>query len=165
MQRYRDHSIDRGAVKALVALLGPREAARQAGISENTVLGWCRRFKWKKAGFLPKTTGINGSVPVKDDAAEALIRAVEKCREESTVNLAKYTERASRKAARHYDPLSIARNVRDVASVYNTIWPQGQENEMIEAGILIGDAKVTDNVEELEARVRGILSDTGQAGD
>ena len=54
----RDFSIDRAAVKALVAVYGPREAARQAGINESTVLAWSRRYKWKKAAFIAPMKGL-----------------------------------------------------------------------------------------------------------
>jgi hypothetical protein len=42
--------------------------------------------------------------------------------------------------------------VRDVASVYNTIWPAEGESELIEGAILIGAAPVKDNPQEMLAK-------------
>jgi hypothetical protein len=155
MQRFVDRSVDRQAVKALVAVYGPREAARQAGLPFGTVSSWCRRFSWKKAARIERTTGINGaSLIAGKDAADALSDALNSHKEASTLNLAKFTERASSKAARHGDPLSVARNVRDVAQVYRTVWPVQEEGSIIEEAILIGTAKVTDNPQEMLAHVR-----------
>lgn len=38
--------VDREAVRVLVVAVGPREAARQMGLSEDTVLSWARRGRW-----------------------------------------------------------------------------------------------------------------------
>jgi hypothetical protein len=153
-------------VKALVTILGPREAARQSGLNPNLVLKWATRFKWKKLGFIPRTSGINGGVPPAEDVTSALIKALEKSRDNSTVSLAKYTENAAKKAEVHKDPLSIAKNVRDVAFVHKTLWPNGEKSELIEAAILVGDARVVDNVKELEAAsVRENVPHERPAGD
>ena len=66
----------------------------------------------------------------------------------------------------HKDPLSIAKNVRDVAFVHKTLWPNGEKSELIEAAILVGDARVVDNVKELEAAsVRENVPHERPAGD
>lgn len=163
--RYRDHSVDRSAVKALVAVYGPREAARQANLPVGTVLSWCRRYQWKKAMFIPRATGINGDKPPKNDAAMALAEAIENHREQSTLHLAKYTEKAAKQASELSNPLDAARKVRDVAGVHAVLWPKGEENELIESGILIGSAKVVDNPQEILANVREVLPDQRPAGD
>jgi len=154
MSKKRDWSINRDAVKALVAVYGPREAARQSKLPYGTVSCWCRRYKWKKADRLTRTSGINGdpSLP-QDDAATALLKAMAQHKEESTLNLAEYVRNASKQAKNtKKDPLQHARQVRDVASVYNTIWPAESEGELIEGAILIGAAPVKDNPAEMLAK-------------
>ena len=146
----RDWSINREAVKALVAVYGPNETARQTGIPRGTVMSWCRRYKWKKSGTLIHTSGINGNPGVASkDAADAISEVMAKHREKSTVHLAEYVHRASRVAAKTSKPLDVARKVRDVASVYHTLYPPEQGGELLEGGILIGMDKVTDNPKEM----------------
>lgn len=149
----RDWSINRDAVKALVAVYGPREAARQAKLKECTVLRWCARYGWKKASRLIHTNGINGdpSIPMTDDAGDALVKAFQKHKEQSTLNLAHYTAKASKQAAKLSNPLEKARQVRDVATVYKTLWPAEEGGKLIEGEILIGTMKVRDNPEEMLA--------------
>lgn len=149
--KKRDWSINRDAVKALVAVYGPREASRQAKIPYGTVAKWCRVFKWKKVDRLIHTSGINGdpSVPMRDDAATALTKAMQEHKEQSTIHLAQFTAKAAKQAAGLKEPLEKARAVRDVASVYNTLWPVEQGGELIEGGILIGALPVRDDPQEM----------------
>ncbi len=143
----RDFSIDRGAVKALVTIYGPREAARKAGVPFGTVAAWCWKYKWKKAVVtrpVVKTCAISGK-----DAGDVIRESLEASREASTLHLAKYTERASQEAAEHAEPLAVARAVKDVAGVYSTLWPVESESSMIQGAILVGEARVTDNPEEI----------------
>lgn len=41
--------VDREAVRTLSVAVGPREAARQMGLPEATVLAWSKRFNWTSA--------------------------------------------------------------------------------------------------------------------
>ena len=161
--RKRDHSVDRAALKALVAIFGPREAARQSNIPFGTVASYCYRYQWKKAkGFKP-TTGINReAVETNKDAADAIAEAMASHKQEATVNLAHYAAKASKQAVEVADPLSHARAVRDVAAVYRTIYPPEDGGEMIEGAILIGAGVVKDNPVEIAERtidVRENVSD------
>lgn len=149
----RDWSINRDAVKALVAVYGPNEAARQSKIPRGTVLSWCRRYKWKKAAVLPRTNGINGMTGVvPQDAADAIASAMANHKRETETHLAQFTEKAARKAAASEDPLKVAHQVRHVAQVYSTLWPPEDGGEMVEGAILIGNAPVTDNHAEMIAQ-------------
>jgi hypothetical protein len=151
----RDPSIDLTAMKAMVTLYGPREAARKTGVAVGTMLSWARVHKWKKM-VLKREEGT-GILLSKDhpmsgkDAADVLKESLEKSRDASTIHLANYTEKASKQAAEHSNPLEVARKVRDVAGVYSTLWPQEEHSELIEGSILIGTAKVTDNPQEILA--------------
>jgi hypothetical protein len=158
-----------GALKALVTVYGPREAARVSGIPPGTMFSYCHRYKWKKASFKRPPVTKKDSLTGKD-AADLLAEALEKHRADSTLNLAKYVDKAARKAASHKDPLSVARKVRDVAGVHQVIFPQEEGEGLIEGAILIGRAKVTDNIAEIEEMkvvtdVRQELPDQRPAGD
>jgi hypothetical protein len=59
-------------------------------------------------------------------------------KERSTYSLGKYTAEAAEAAAEHPDKLSIARKVRDVASVHSTLWPEETREGLIDGGILLG---------------------------
>lgn len=166
MQRVRDHSIDRMAVKALVAVYGPREAARQSGLPTGTVLGWCAKFKWKKADRIVRGTRAHENNPMTGkDPAQVLTEALQNHKDESTLHLAKYVEKASKAASKSEKPLEVARQVRDVSQVYKTLYPPEEGGEMIEGAILVGGMKVKDDPQEMLANVRQELPDQRPAGD
>jgi len=135
MPRPNELPVDKKAIKALVTLFGPREAARQAGINPNTVIGWCARYKWKKAL-------VSGDEP--KDAADMIRDILQRTRKNTTLHLATYAEKAAAQASESLNPLEDARKVRDVASVYNTLWPHNEGKELIEGAILIGKLEVKD---------------------
>lgn len=175
MRNFRDHSVNRDAVKALVTVFGPREAARQANLPPGTVFSWCRRFKWKKAACVKPTNGINGGPQTapERDAADILAQAMAKHKEESTLNLAHYTAKAAKAAVKATDPLKVARNVRDVAQVYRVLYPPEEGGELVEGAILVGGAAVVDDHREMlalaeevqEADVRQEIPDSRPEGD
>lgn len=158
------------AMKALVAIYGPREAARISGIPAGTVLSYASQHKWKRAAINRPGNQVD---PNKRDVADVLVAALEKHKEESTLHLAEFTARASREAANHSKPLDIARKVRDVAGVYSTLWPAEEGGELIEGAILLGTARVTDNPGEIleltkvsdVSDVRKELPDKGPSSD
>lgn len=169
----RDWSVNRDAVKALVAVYGPRETSRQTKLPLGTVLSWCRRYKWKKAALVLPTSGINGGVQEArgEDAGDVLTKALLNHRNQSTLNLAHYVDKAAKAAVKAKEPLGIAKNVSHVAQVYKTLYPPEQGGELIEGQILIGAAAVTDNHAEMMAiaeevsDVRQELSDQRPQGD
>lgn len=159
----------RAALKALVTMHGPREAARVAGIPFGTVSAMCFKYQWKKAtGFKPPD---NHPLAGKD-AADMIKESLERHRSDSTLNLAKYVDKAAAQAAKLKDPLESARKVRDVAGVHQILFPKDEEGGLIEGEILIGTRQVTINTEEVAARAKEIttdvwpeLSDRGSGGD
>jgi hypothetical protein len=137
--------IDKSVAKALVVLFGPREAARQLQMNENTMCAWARNNGWKKATQSPAPTR---------DLGEIIKTAVERSKQLSTIHLAKYTEKAAIAASESEKPLEVARKVRDVAGVYSTLWPQDKSEKLIEGEILLGVVEVADI-----ARVEGEVLD------
>jgi len=169
-QKAADRSIDKGAVKALVTVYGPREAARIAGIPVGTVMSWCHRFKWRKASVRPLVPSeLTGRSNIAGkDAGDVLRDTLEAAKTNSTLHLARFTENASKKAAEHKNPLEVARKVRDVAGVYSTLWPAEEHSELIDGGILLGTEEVTENLDEMKelaVNVRAELQDKRPAGD
>lgn len=160
----------KAALKALVTMHGPREAARVAGIPFGTVSAMCFKYKWKKAtGFKPVSDHpLDGK-----DAADMIRESLERHRSDSTLNLARYVDQAAKKAAEHKDPLEVARKVRDVAGVHQILFPKEEDGGLIEGEILIGTRQVTINPEEVAARAKEIpnedvwpeLPDSGPGGD
>jgi len=144
------------ASKALVALFGPSEAAKQLGIPKGTMLWRAQKYGWKKAASQPSG---------EKDIAEIIIRAVERSKQLTTVHLAQYAEKAAMEAAGHERPLEIARKVADVSKVYATLWPHEKEGKLIEGEILIGVAQVKDSKEKavegevIDEPIRERLSD------
>jgi hypothetical protein len=85
--RVFDSKINKEAVKTLVVAYGQREAARRAGLSENTVKSWCLRYGWQQA---------NSSHPNRTQGpGDALKTQLELDSEASKIGFSK----ASRKAA------------------------------------------------------------------
>lgn len=157
MPLSKKHEVDMAAMKALVTLHGARPAAKLSGLPVGTVLSWARRYKWKRATLskpVLSTSAPAGAELGKKDASDMLRESLENSRVNSTLHLARFTENASREAAKSKDPLDIARKVRDVAGVYQVLYPPVEEEGLIEGSILIGAAKVTDDVKEIEAHVR-----------
>jgi hypothetical protein len=168
VKQKKKSSVEMQALKALVTVYGPREAARVSGIPYGTISAMAFKFQWKKAGFRPRVSDGSDSPIAGKDAGDLLKESLEKSKSASTMHLAKFTERASEKAATHKDPLEVARAVKDVASVYNVLWPAEEESQLIEGAILLGHEKPTINVAEIEEAkvmdVRADVQDAGQAG-
>jgi hypothetical protein len=161
------------ALKALVTVYGPREAARLAGIPYGTMASYAFKYSWKKHAFKqPKS--IHEDAVTGKDAGDVMAEALERHRSDSTLNLARYVDKAARKAAEHGDPLEVARKVRDVAGVHQIIFPQEEDGGLIEGALLIGTEKPTINHAEIEAAkattvetidVRAELQDNRPGGD
>ena len=127
-------------VKTLVTAFGPREAARRTGINPNTLMSRCIRHGWRKAVVAVETSQPLGNQSPSDALAEVLQTA----KTQSTLHLARFTEKASKQAANSGKPLEIARKVRDVAAVYGQLWPNEKRTEIIQASILLNPDLVTD---------------------
>ena len=148
MPQSHRSSAELDALKTLVAVYGPREAARIAQIPYGTIASYSVKFKWKKIE-LKKPQSHKDNVQGKD-SADLLAEALEKHRNDSTLHLAQYVANASKKAATHGDPLEVARKVRDVAGVHQIIFPRDEEGGLIEGAILIGTEKVELDQREIE---------------
>jgi hypothetical protein len=138
----KKHSLE--AMKTLVALHGTRKAARLSGIPYGTISAMAFKFQWKKAQFKEMEN------QAEKDAGDVVKEEIQRARKDSELNLARYVDKASRDAARHKEPLEVARKVRDVAGVYQVLYPPDEEGGLIEGAILLGEAPVTNNPREVE---------------
>lgn len=87
--------VDREAVRTLVVALGVREAARQMGLSEDTVSTWSARGKWLQPTPLPPTMAPQATKAIAP--AEALTKALA----EDSLNTKIGFSRAAVKVATH----------------------------------------------------------------
>jgi hypothetical protein len=138
----KKHSLE--AMKTLVALHGTRKAARVSGIPYGTLSAMAFKFRWKKAKFKEPEN------QAEKDAADVVKEEIQQARKDSELNLARYVDNASKEAAKHKQPLEVARKVRDVAGVYQVLYPPDEEGGLIEGAILLGEAAVTNNPREVE---------------
>ena len=129
-----------------------------AGVIAAFVL-WVSGFA--SAAQQPQKVSTSFRAP-RSDLANA--EAMANHKQEATVNLAHYAAKASKQALQVEDPLSHARQVRDVAAVYRTIYPPEDGGELIEGAILIGAGVVKDNPVEIQERVIDVRENVSDQG-
>jgi hypothetical protein len=67
-------------------------------------------------------------------------------KERTRLGLSKYAAEAAEQAAEHRDKLGIAGQVKDVAGVHKTLWPEEPKtNQILNIGILTGQVNVWDS--------------------
>jgi hypothetical protein len=116
-------SIDKESVRMLALEVGVRQAARQLGLSEDRVRNWSSRYNWLQASSPHRTTPLTPNTP--GDILQATLAAR---KQESRAKLSEYQVRAASEAAAHAQPLSITRQVNDLASIHAKVWPEDQTN-------------------------------------
>jgi hypothetical protein len=124
-------------VKTLVALHGQRKAARIAGLNENTVRTWAKRYKWKCAFHVklgrPKTHQQPDTIAktlasarnhlATTSPANLLVNQVEDWKNTSRSNLARFVAEASGEAVEHKHKLAITRKAKDLADIHGSLFP------------------------------------------
>ncbi len=113
--------VNKEAVKTLVIQHGQREAARLAGLNENTVRSWAMRYGWSNQEVQPSRNQHS----VSDNVAATL----QARKQESRSLLSEYQVKALHEATAHEKPLSITRQVNDLASIHSKVWPEEQGNQ------------------------------------
>ena len=151
VRKKRDRNFNYEALKALVVMFGPREAARQAGLKEDTVLKMASRKGWKKAGLPNKHDPTKlkrhlvkfepnppGSSICHQSPANALSQALTRFKQQSSVELARYSARAAKALNKHPKPLEVTRKAVDISDVHKTLWPAENQNQnILQIGFLI----------------------------
>jgi hypothetical protein len=108
---------------AYAAGAGLREIARKMNIPEGTVLahakrkGWTRQIEAAKQEAKPmQSTAIT--------PLQALVTTLNERKDKSRLHLSKYVVDASERAAQSDGNLEIAGQVRKVAQVHGSVWPE-----------------------------------------
>jgi len=68
-------------------------------------------------------------------------------KDRTKLGLSKYAAEAAEQAVEHRDKVKIARNVKDVASVHSTLWPekQGAQTRILNRALLTGKVSPLDS--------------------
>lgn len=114
--------------KMLALAVGVREAARRLGLNENRVIQWSRRFQWlKQPDPKPQPPAQRDVITVIRPSDSLAIMLAER-KDKSRLNLSKYVTEASEKSAKSSGNHKLARTTKDVASIYEKVWPEEREN-------------------------------------
>lgn len=122
---------DREAVKTLAIAVGVREAARQTGINQNTILSWSKRDQWFVDPPKPQSVQVQQGKAISaiKQPSTALTEILAERKDQTKLNLSKYAVEASKDAAEHKDKLKISRQVKDAAAVASHVWPEEKSND------------------------------------
>ncbi len=105
----------RELVRLLVIEHGQKKASELSGEPYEKVRKWTQRGDWLSSQSVP----TRGTVERIQDTLQAQKR-------ESRTLLAEYQIKAATEAAAHAQPLSITRQVNDLASIHSKVWPEEQ---------------------------------------
>lgn len=123
-------AVDKEQVRMLVLAVGVREAARQTGINENTVLDWSSRGNWlaevrpTPAKFALPASMRGAIAPI--SPADALQNTLNDRHKHTKLGLSLFTARAARMASKLPKEalLANAADVKAVADIAGKVWPE-----------------------------------------
>jgi hypothetical protein len=127
---------------AYAAGIGLREIGRKMNIPEGTVLAHAKRHGWTQQ--LQVATGElgvtqSGAITPVQSVAESLAVILSERKDRTKLGLSKYAAEAAERAAESDGDLRLSRNVRDVAAVGSTLWPEDHnERGMLNLNVLAG---------------------------
>jgi hypothetical protein len=132
--------INKNEVRILTESIGYIETSKRLGIKYATLRQWSKRENWRvpKAGrstsfhVVPHALALSQNVTTSDALADTL----QDYRKRSRTALAKYSAEAAEAAADHPKKLRVARAVRDVASVHQTVWPEQTQQNVLQLNVL-----------------------------
>jgi uncharacterized protein YjcR len=134
--------------------VGLREIARKMDIPEGTVLAHAKRHGWTQqievaTGQL--TVMQSDAITTVQSVPQSVAAILNERKDRTKLGLSKYTAEAAQQAAESGGNLRLARNVRDVAAVGSSLWPEEQkQNSILNLAVLIGDKQPVRHVKELE---------------
>jgi hypothetical protein len=140
-------NVDWPAVRVLAVAVGVREAARQMGISEDAVRQRSKREGWMAS---PKAVAqralakpVTSVSPSALSPADALAHVFSERKHRTKLGLSKYAAEAAERAGESDGNLALSRNVRDVAAVHSTLWPEDHnERGILNLAVLTGQVNV-----------------------
>jgi hypothetical protein len=103
--------------------IGLREIARNMDIPEGTVLARAKREAWSKQISDAKSLAKRDDTPLAVTPMEAVAFTLNERKDKTKLHLSRYAVEASENAANHRQKLKIARQVKDVAAVAESVWP------------------------------------------
>lgn len=124
-------TIPKETVKTLAKAIGLRPAARQLGLDENLVLQWSKRDPEGSWAIEPKDRTQNVITPSKALADTLLER-----KDKSALHLSKYVTDAAENAACSEGEIKIAQDVRHVAAIRSSLWPEEKQEAGINLNVL-----------------------------
>src|SRR6266566_9097491 len=107
--------------------IGLREIARNMNIPEGTVLARAKREGWSKQISDAKSLAKRDDTPPAVTPMEAVAFTLSERKDKTKLHLSRYAVEASEKAANHRQKLKIARQVKDVAAVAGSVWPEEKQ--------------------------------------
>jgi hypothetical protein len=119
--------------------IGLREIARNMGIPEGTVLARAKREGWSKQIRDAKSLAKREDTAPAVTPMEAVAVTLSERKDKTKLHLSRYAVEASEKAANHRQKLKIARQVKDVAAVAGSVWPEEKQegpNLLVNVAIL-----------------------------
>ena len=138
-------NVDWSGVRVLAIAVGVREGARQMQISEDAVRQRSKREGWMAC---PKTIAqralakpVTSVSPSALSPADALANVFSERKHRTKLGLSQYVAEAAERAGESDGDLGLSRNVRDVAAVNSTLWPDSPHPEILNLAVLIGQVK------------------------
>jgi hypothetical protein len=147
MRRKITHETWEQIKTAYAAGFNLREIARKMNIPQGTVLAHAKRHGWTQQ--IQVATGqlaVMQSDAIKpvQSVPQSLVAILAECKDRARLGLSKYTAEAAELAAESAGDLRLSRNVRDVAAVHSTLWPEVQREEILNLAILTGQVEIRD---------------------
>jgi hypothetical protein len=103
--------------------IGLRELGRNMGVPAGTVLARARREGWSKQISDAKSLAKRDDTMPAVTPMEAVAITLNERKDKTKLHLSRYAVEASENAANHGQKLKIARQVKDVAAVAESVWP------------------------------------------
>lgn len=137
-------------VKTLVALHGQRAAARIAGLSEDTVKTWKRRYNWPSStDRKPRRKEFEQTlqkVRTHIEPNEIVMGELESNKRRSKIALSRFLADTSEEAAAHEKRLEITQEAKHLSEIHKNIYPEQQsERNILSLNVLIGGYKPLDS--------------------
>lgn len=137
-------SVSREEVKLLAISVGVREAAKQIGLNENTVLSWSKRDKWfvdpPKPATLTKQKGQ--AISAITSPSEVLITQLRDDSEQTKLSLSRSVRRGAKALEAMPDivPFTAADKVKHLVGAASQLhgWEQSKESGHLDINVLAG---------------------------
>jgi hypothetical protein len=129
---------------AYVSGIGLREIARKMNISEGTVLAHAKRHGWTQqiqAATAQLAVVQSDAITPVQSVPQSLAAILAERKQRTKLGLSKYAAEAAERAGESDGDLGLSRNVRDVAAVHSTLWPDSPQPEILNLAVLIGQEK------------------------